>query len=422
MKQSDPNEKKQRNIGLLIRRAVVFGLPALVIIGALTGNMVMSAFKPTPEEKEDSIKATPVVTARAIAEPVTLSVRAQGEATPLREIDLTPQVTGQIVDVSPAFIEGGAFKKGDTLLKIESAEYNLRVVQARANVAQARSRFVAEEAESNIAKNEWERLGNGKGSELALRKPQLAEAAAALASARAALQEAELNLSRTKIIAPFDGRVQLKNVDVGQYVTPGLPVGRIFSSDVMQIAIPLTNAELGQLGLPIGFREGADNKGPTVTLTAPVAGKLRTWHGRIARTGSGFDRETRVLFAYAEVEDPYNAGADTSDAENIAPLAAGLFVTASIEGQAIENSVIVPRTALRGTDEVFIARDDDTMEIRKVSIASSDRTRAVVISGLEEGESVITSPVRGAADGMAIAIAGKKSDASETIADASTQG
>lgn len=406
--------RKPKDVGLAVKRFLVFALPALVLVGAVAGNVALGVFKPKPEEKEEVVKATPVVVAEAVAESVRLTVSAQGEAKPRTEISLTPEVSGKIVDVAPEFIEGGAFEKGDVLIRIDPSEYEYRVVQARANVAQARSRYASEEAEARIARKDWEELGNGEGTALALREPQMAEAAAALASAEAMLKDAELKLQRATIRAPFKGRVQKKSVDIGQYVSIGESLGEIFSADVMEAALPLTDTELGQLGLKVGFRQTSDTPGPEVTLTALVAGEPRAWRGRIARTDNSYDRQTRVLFAYAEVDDPYGAGADDG-----APLAAGLFVTAEIEGRKIENSIVVPRTALRGEDEVFIAKDDNTLEIRHVAVASSDRSRAVLIGGVRPGEKVITSPVRGAANGIAIAIAGQPEGGSATVADAS---
>lgn len=414
MRNVSTEQSKPSNIGLVVRRLVAFALPAIVIAGSIGGVIAMNALKPKPEEKEDTIKATPVAIAYAKAEPVNLSVTTQGEALPLREIDLTPEVSGRVIALSPSFIEGGTFSEGDVLLKIQPTEFELRVTQAKAAVAQANNRYASELAEAEIAKREWEEIGNGEGSSLALRRPQLAEAAAALASAKAAQKEAEFQLSRTEIRAPFNGRVQSKSVDIGQFITAAAPIGRIFSSDVMQIALPLTDAELGRLGLSVGFVATKDNPGTSVTLTAPMAGKVRNWTGRVTRTSSSFDRETRVLFAYVEVTDPYGTGADKG-----APLAAGLFVTATIDGRAIENSVVVPRAALRGKDKVYIAREDDTMEIRQVAVAASNKNEAVLIDGLVDGEAVIISPVRGAAEGMAIAVSGKTSSSSEAIAEAS---
>ncbi|MEL7486225.1 MAG: efflux RND transporter periplasmic adaptor subunit [Pseudomonadota bacterium] len=393
--------RKPMNIGLLARRIVVFSLPALVIVGAVAVNVVSGAFAPKPDEKEEIVKATPVVVAVAERQNTRLMVRAQGEAAPRTEIDVIAEVSGKIIEVSPAFIEGGAFEEGDVLIRIASDEFAYRVTQAKANVAQAESRYASERAEANIAKAELDELGIEERSALALRQPQLAEAAAMLSSARAALNEAELQMARTVIRAPFKGRVLTRTADLGQFATPGVSLGRIFSTDIIEVALPITDAELGQLGLPVGFRETADDLGPEVTLSALVGGAPRAWRGRITRTGNGYDRETRVIFAYAEVADPYGAGAD-----NGAPLAAGLFVNAEIEGRAVNSSIVVPRAALRGEDRVYVATADDTLEIRNVAVASSNRQRAVLLSGLEAGERVIISPVRGAADGIPLAIAG----------------
>ena len=104
-----------------------------------------------------------------------------------------------------------------------------------------------------------------------------------------------------------------------------------------------------------------------------------------------------MLFAYVEVQDPYGKGAD-----NGTPLATGLFVDAEIDGRTLADSVVLPRTALRGKDRVYVAREDDTLEIRPVEVAFSERERLVLASGIAAGERVVTSPVRAASDGMKI--------------------
>ena len=389
------SSRKTGGFGLLIRRL----LPIIVLVGAVGGVMAMGALKPQPEEKAAVVKAAPVLVASPVKQDVRLSVRTQGEVTPRTVISLVPQISGKITSVARSFLEGGAFQKGDVLIQIEQREYALRVTQARATVAQMRTRLVSEQAEAEVAKRESGALGIGADSALALREPQLAEAQAMLASAEAALEEAKLQLERTSIRAPFDGRVREKLVDIGEYVTPGSRLGEIFSVQIADVKIPLTDDELGQLGLDIGYAQTATAPGPAVTLSASVAGKPHQWQGRLARTDSGYDPETRVLFAYVEVEDPYGAGSD-----NGTPLAAGLFVTAEIEGRPVDGGMVVPRSALRGTDRVFIAKEDNTLEIRTVSVASSDRTRAILTSGLTGTEKVITSPVRGAADGMKVEV------------------
>ena len=390
--------KPPRNTGLLFKRLIAFVLPVFVIALAVTAFAVMAAMKPKPEEKEDVVKALPVITAKAVAEDIMLKVTAQGEVQPRQQINIVPQVGGKISYMSPKFIEGGQFDKGDLLIRIESAEYDLRVTQAQANVAQAETVVTREKSESEIALRDWEELGRpGRPSALTLRQPQMAEAAARLEAARAQLEEAQLQQRRTAIYAPFSGRVTERFVDQGEFVNVGTKLGQVYSTAVMDVKLPLTNEDLARADLKLGFIASKDNPGIPVKLTANVAGDYASWTGHIVRTDSRFDPETRVLFAYAEVRDPFGEGASDG-----IPLAPGIFVTAEIDGEAIEDSVIIPRSALRGKDQVFVAQTDGTLTIKTVQVASSDRNKAVITGGLYAGTSVITSPIRGAAEGMKI--------------------
>lgn len=390
-------EKRRFQLGLAIKRFVFLVLPVLVIGGAVAGAVVMGSLKPEPEEKDAVIEALPVLTTFSFAEPVQLRVSSHGEVEARTEIDLAAEMSGRLTYIAPNFLPGGQFSKGHVLFRLDDRELRLRLIQAEAAVAQSRTSFIRETSEANLARLDAEDIGVVDVSDLALRKPQIAEAQAQLASAQAALDEAQLQLERTVIRAPFTGRVRTKMTDVGAFITPGMQLGRVYSTDVVDIPIPMTDKDIAALGLGIGFVETATALGPPVKLTATIADVPHSWVGRISRTDSSFDPTTRVLFAYATVKDPYGANAD-----NGTPLATGLFVTADIEGRKLVEGVVFPRTALRGTDSVYIARDDDTLEIRSVRVASSDRDRVVTTGGLVAGERLITSPVRGAADGMKI--------------------
>tara|TARA_R110002020_G_scaffold223900_1_gene433224 strand:- start:88747 stop:90012 length:1266 start_codon:yes stop_codon:yes gene_type:complete len=397
MTYAETAQKPPFRSGLLLKRILFLVLPVLVLIGSVGGFIAMGALKPAPEEKADIIEALPVLTATARAEPVTITVHGQGAVTARSEVSLAAEITGRVAYVSPNFLAGAQFKQGETLVRLESREYELGIVQAEAAVAQANTALLQEISEGQIASQGAEELGISQVSDLTLRRPQRAQAEAQLASAQARLDEARLQLKRTRIIAPFSGRVRQKSVNVGAYVSPGAQLGDIYASDVVDVAIALTDTDLANLGLGIGFTETGSRKGPPVTLSAIVAGVPHTWSGRITRTDSGFDPETRVLFAYVEVADPYGKGAD-----NGTPLATGLYVDASIAGRALEDSIVLPRTALRGKASVYVARNDETLEIRPVNVAFSDRERLVLTSGVAEGEKVVTSPVRAAASGMKI--------------------
>ncbi len=380
-------------------------LPILVLLGALAGVMLMAMFKPKVETRDEPPRSTPVVTASAQARPVALHVMSQGEVRPRTAINLAAQVGGRVNWLAPGFLEGGRFKGGEVLMRLESAEYDLRVTQAEANVAQAQTVLTREISESEIARRDWEDLGQGEASPLSLRKPQMAEAEARLAAARAVLDEAKLQQSRTVVRAPFDGRVSERLVSMGDTIAPGQNIGRIFAVDIAEVKLPLTDMDMSKLGLGIGFVATGSRPGPKAVLSAVVAGVPHTWHGRITRTSSGYDPATRVLFGYVQIDDPYGKGAD-----NGVPLAAGLFVNVKIAGREVVDSIVVPRTALRGTDTVYIANADSTLSLRTVKVASSTRDMVVITGGLSAGERVIVSPIRGVAEGMKIETADFQDD------------
>ncbi len=342
----------------------------------------MGSLRPDLEREAPEIAPPSVFYTIAEAESVTLDVSAQGEVRPRTDISLTAQVSGQIVSTSDAFVNGGAFDKGDTLIKIEDAPY-------RATAAAARARLAQEEAESALARRDYEDLGLDENpTELALRIPQLQQAQAEYEAAR-------LNLERTTIRAPFPGRVRERIVGVGQYVAPGAQLGRIFSTDVAEIRLALTDNDLAKLGLPFAFTATDDNPGPLVQMTAFIANKNHEWTGQIARTEGAIDAATRQVFAIAVVEDPYGKGA----AADGTPLAMGLFVDAHIVGKPYDNAIVLPRSALYGRNTMYVIADDDTLQERTVNIVSADRDTVTLASGVNPGERVVTSPLRGAGDG-----------------------
>lgn len=368
-------------------------------IGILAGGVLLIAAMGAmrPKIKPETPEVTPPTVFYATAEPrsVTLDVYAQGEVRPRTDITLTAEVSGRIVATGPGFVEGGAFKAGDLLVRIEDADYRLAVTSARARVAQAAESLKREEAEAVLAARDYEELGRGRDpSELTLRLPQLAQAKAAYEAARADLKAAELSLERTEVKAPFDGRVRNRLAGQGQFVAPGSQLGRIFATDVAEIRLALTDGDLAKLGLPIAFAETAEQPGPPVLLSAVIAGAAHEWRGRIARTDGAIDPATRQVSAIAVVDDPYGAGADDG-----APLAVGLFVDARIAGRPLDRAFVLPRSALYGRDEVYVIAADDTLRRRKVTVVSAERDSIIVTAGLETGERVATSPLRGAGEG-----------------------
>jgi len=385
-----PDYSIQRPEGGFLRKLLIVAIPILIIVGFVVATNVFISLTKKPKEKKRSFNTLAVIADYAKSENVKLQVRTQGEVRPQVEIDLVPEVGGKIVYVSPNFIEGGIFKKGELLLRIEDADFKVAVVRAEAGVAQAEQVLMREEAEGEIARQDYAELGRGDNpSPLALREPQQAQARASLQAAMAELEATKLNLSRTAVRAPFSGRVRSKSSDLGQFVTPGSRLGRIFSSDIAEVRLPLSDPQLAKLDLPLAFVAKSRAEAPKVDLNALVAGEIRHWEGRIMRTDSTYDTASRALFAIVEVVDPYGKGASVDGV----PLAPGLFVDADITGKSFGDVITIPRDGLRPENEVYVVDDKGKAEIRTVTVLDASPKRAVLTGGVSAGELVVLSPM-----------------------------
>lgn len=348
---------------------------------------VMGALRPEPERKPPEAR-TPAAFVQEVAyEPVSLSVYAQGEVRPRREIALTTQVGGRIVSVSPDFVDGGVIEEGEVLVRLEDADYRSAVTRSQARVAAAEQALAIEKAEAELALRDFKELSGTEAapSALTLRRPQLAAAQAEYDAARADLTDARLALKRTRIVAPYDGRVRSISADVGQFVGAGAELGRVFSTDVAEVRLPLTDADLARLDLPFAF-EAELGDGPVVHFSADVAGKRRQWDGHVVRTDAAIDPGTRQIAAIAQVQEPYGTGADDGF-----PMAIGLFVDAEIEGPTIDRAIVLPRLAVDDGNVVYTLAEDDTVERTPVELAAFTPAGAIVIGGLEEGQRVVVS-------------------------------
>lgn len=387
--------------------ATILGTLGIFVLGFVMIT-VMQMARPKIEPREAIEVAPAVFFAVAEAKPVTLDVKAQGEVRPRTDINLTAQVAGQIVSTSDAFVDGGAFDKGDVLIKIEDTPY-------RATAAAARARLAQEEAEASLARKDYEDLGRDEDpAALALRVPQLEQA-------RAEYRSAQLDLERTTIRAPFEGRVRERIAGLGQYVAPGAQLGRIFSTDVAEIRLLLNDNDLGKLGLPIAFTATNENPGPPVKLSAVIAGEQHEWAARLARTDGAIDPATRQIAAIAVLDDPYGEGATDG-----VPLAMGLFVDAVIEGKPYDGAIELPRSALYGQNEVYVIAEGDILEKRTVNVISTERDKILIAGGVRERDRVVTSPLRGATAGTKVtptdpsSIGSEENDARDDISTAST--
>lgn len=388
-------EQPKRGFLSWLKRAAIFAAPLVVILGGVALLVLMMATAPRPEEKAGDVHPPAVQFAVAHARPTTIAITVQGEARPRYEAALAAQVAGRIVWVSPKFAEGGAFSEGEALARIDPADYQLAVVRARSQVAQAEEALAREEAEAELARQDWQALGRGDPPPLAVREPQLAQARAALAAAQAALRSAELDLARTNIRAPFTGRMRERRANVGDYVGPGAPVATMFSTDTMEIRVPLTDADLASLRTPVGFAATAANPGPAAHVSIVMGGRINAWEGRLVRTEAAVDARTRLIYGIVEVRNPFGAG-------NAAPLAPGMFVTVRLEGAGRETLVAAPRSALKRNEFVYVVTAQNTIDVRQVRPAQTTADEVLFREGVADGERVVVSVLTSPRQGMAV--------------------
>ena len=353
-----------------------FALPIVVLLGALLITSWLIVQRPVPAQKRPDPPVLLVDAIVAELASVRLKVHAQGSVTPRTETSLTGEVAGQIIEVFPQFVSGGFFKRGDVLVKIDDRTYRAEVKRSQAAVAAAETLITREQGLSDYALQDWRRLNPDKeATDLALRKPQLAEARANLQSALADLERKEGDLERTMVRAPYDGMIRQKLADVGQFVGAGTQLAVIFASDVAEIRLPLPDKDLPFVDLKAQ---------PPVEVTANIGGTDYYWRGKIVRTEGVFDEQSRVLYVVAQVADPYN-----QDGESWAyPLRIGTFVGANIEGRRADNLVVLPRSALRRDNRVWTIDSNNRLVPKTVSVLRTDASSVYINSGLEDNELV----------------------------------
>ncbi len=314
-----------------------------------------------------------------------ITVKAQGSVTPRTQTTLISEVSGLITEVSAAFVAGGFFSKGDVLVRIDDRNYRAEVKRAQAAVRAAETNVTRETGLADYAREDWERaqsvLRSSKAAtDLAMRKPQQAEALASLEFAKADLEKREGDLDRTVIRAPYDGLVREKRADIGQFVNSGSPLAVTFSVEVAEIRLPLPDSQLPYLNLD--EHELVQGRGPGVVLSANIGGQLNSWQGRIIRTEGIFDERSRVLYLVAQIDDPYNRYSQKWQHS----LRMGTFVEAAIEGEQLDNVIRLPRTALRRDNKIWTVSDNDTLRPVTVEIAHADEQSVLIRSGLISGQ------------------------------------
>ena len=397
-----------------------YTLPLALILLSITVviALVIIAQGKRPERKDTSGPALVVDVIPARVESLNFSVVSQGPVAPRTETTLVAEVSGQIVSVSSNFIAGGFFRKGEMLLQIDPSDYETALMSAQAGLAARKAQLADQKARSEQALKDWQNLGRqGQPSDLVLRKPQLAEAQAAVQAAEAELRRAERNLERTRIKVPYDGLVRSKQVGVGQFVGAGTPLAITFAVDYAEIRLPLSSSDMAFLDLPSATRLDRAHRVP-VTLSSNTTAGLQEWRAEIVRTEGVVDARSRVVYAVAEVVDPYGVLGRSAQAE----LKMGTFVRAEIQGLRADDVVVLPRSVLQSGDVVLVANAERELEVRKVDVLRAEPRSVYISSGVEDGELVVTTSLEAPIPGTSLAISGESLPGPEAPGDAAAEG
>jgi len=386
-------------------------LPLAIIAAAALAVVIVIATQPEVEAGPARVNAPLVSVIEVQPRDLQFSVQTQGTVVPRAESDLVPQVSGEVIWISPRLVSGGFFEEGDPLLRIDPSDHRVELEAARAVVARIKSEFTRAKTEIERQRSLAEQ---GVASQARIDDAEMAfqVAEAELREQTAKLARAKRDLDRTEIRAPYQGRVRFEKVDVGQFVSRGASIATVYATDFAEVRLPLSDRDLFYLDIPFdlsGERVASDGdpqetqSGPEVELRAEFAGVPRTWIGHIVRTEGEIDTKSRMMHLVARVEDPYGQKGTTGSA----PLAVGLFVEAKIQGRNVEGVFVLPRTALRtdtGSDLVYVVDAGDRLRFKSVDVLRANRDDVVIGGGLRPGDRVCVSPLAAAVDGMVVRI------------------
>lgn len=366
----------------------------LVVSLAMSGLLLQGQPSAEPIERESAPPAVRILD----VEPKTLRlhVESQGTVAPRTESQLVAEVPGKIVRIGRGLEPGAFFRAGELLVELDAHDLGLDLKRARA----ALERAAAEEefAGATLARQKtlFEKgITSDAIIDEARRSARVSKASRLEAEAN--LERALRDLERTRILAPFDGRTLSRSIDKGRFVSSGTPLATLHAVEDAEVRLPIPDAELAYLDLPIG-KEVAPEDAPDVSLTTRFAGREHRWRGRIVRTEAQIDPRTRMVHVVARVERPYESAA----ANDRPPLAAGLFVEARIEGRQVPGLVRVPRSALADEASVWVVDIDNRLRRRPVEVFRVERDSVLVSDGLDATDLISLLEPRLAREGLIV--------------------
>tara|TARA_Y100000741_G_scaffold109153_1_gene81907 strand:- start:2 stop:1135 length:1134 start_codon:yes stop_codon:yes gene_type:complete len=364
-----------------------FGPGFLLLSILVTFLMILN--KPSAMVEEKKVNVPYVKTMMLLPQTVSAQIASQGFIKPKNKLNIISQLNARVEWVSEKMEEGSSFNLGDTLIRLDQRDYELAFITAEANVLNAEVNLEREKAESDLASKEWGRVGGGSGSALALRKPQLAQAKANLEAARANLERAKRDLDRTAFIASFNGRVRSKNTDIGSTTFPGTMLGSIYSTENLEIQLPIADQDISFTGLDFNGLQIPDKEQLDVRIN--LNGQMV--NGKVIRAEAEVDPKTRMLSVVASV------GINDDATSNL--VLVGQYAQATIFGTKVNDVYVIPRNNIRNQSLWVV---DSNMELmnRPVNVLRYENEYALVDEGIEEGDRLMLSRLSSLINGQKV--------------------
>ncbi len=389
---------------LLITRIV---LPLLILAAGVMYATHLIETKPKSQRGAARRQARLVAVVEVERQDIPVTVGALGSVIAAREVDVKPQVSGRVIDMSEEVLPGGLFQAGQQILQIEPEDYELLVEQRRSDVANAERDLKIEEGSQTVARQEFELLSDvitEMDQDLMLRKPQLASAKAALEAAQARLDQAKLDLDRTQIVAPFNAVVKTKHVDLGAMVTSASTLVTLTGADEYWVNVVVRVDMLPWLIIPP--RDG--EKGSKVRIRNPLVwGEDAYRSGEVIRLFGELETVGRMAQLLVSVKDPLSLSPENASAPRVL---IGSFVRVEIEGRTIPSVISIDRELLRDGGNVWLMSEEGKLEIRPVDIVFRGEEYVLVSDGIKTGDKIITTNLAAPVEGMPLRLVGDQTD------------
>ena len=369
--------------------------PLFILLGAFALSYLLWLLGQVQPDPVEEAPAPDVIVEILTPEDFLIKISSNGTTTPLTQTVLTAEVGGEVIYRSKKFSEGSSVIEGEILAKIDDTDLQLQYKNALLQLANAEVQYSLQLAEAEVAKQAWEKMGDGIASDLTLKKPQLKQAEALLAVAKAQVSSAEKKLDKTEIVAPYAGRIQNVNIDLGTTIIPGQPVGAIYTSSEIEVTLAVKDNDLQFLSIPMDGRKLDPSEQALVEIKSFYKGKNQTWIGRLERVDGVIDPITRMINLIAVFKNDFIE----IDKPNL-PI--GLFVEAQIDGIKLKNIFSIPVNAISENNEVYIVNNDNELVSIKLPILKKYSDFVIVKDGLKAGERIVTSKLSTASNGIKV--------------------